>query len=198
MKNKRGAEVIHIYTPRLEMKVINIFFLVVFLFTQTSMFIPPRDIPVSTLLSYIPFLLFDAFLIWYVFKLCTQIRLLIYEDGIVVQHGSVYHFSPWENMSHFGRQGDGRNSRYGIFLLEKVKPESGSFLERFCWGGSSNFLELDQEFFDLPKRWLGLFRASVIDLDRLYDSTFGQEIYPFAPQLFETEKVKINSRKCFR
>ncbi|MGB7342134.1 MAG: hypothetical protein WBC91_24775 [Phototrophicaceae bacterium] len=130
-----------------------------------------------------PFLLLvDGFLLWWSIIFMTQSRVTLFEEGIEVERGGSKLFSTWDNVSHLGIKGGGKNSRRGLFLHEKVSPETTGLVDKLFFGRSTNFLPVGQ-FVRLPREWRIFSRK--IDTNKLLNSEFGQELYRYAPHLFE-------------
>jgi hypothetical protein len=45
----------------------------------------------------------------------------------------------------------------------------------------------------LPTQWIGFFQGSTVDTEKLLNTEFGQELYRFAPHLFEYGKEKAKN-----
>ena len=127
-------------------------------------------------------LFFDAMLLWWAVIFTTQSRVTLFEEGIELERGGAKVFSTWDNVSHLGIKGGGKSSRRGLFLHEKVTPETRGLIERLLFGWKTGFLPIGQ-YVHLPKVW-NLFSRE-IDTEKLLDSEFGQELYELAPHLFE-------------
>lgn len=127
-------------------------------------------------------LLFDAMFLWWGIIFMTQSRVTLFEEGIELERGGSKVFSTWDNVSHLGIKGHGRSQKRGLFLHDKVTPETKGLVEKIAFGRSSNFLPIGR-YVHLPRVW-GLFKRD-INTDKLLDSEFGQELYDLAPHLFE-------------
>jgi hypothetical protein len=191
LKNKRGAEIVNIYTPHLWLKLLMVFISGIMLFIHFPALLwasqDTAEIPSVIFLFLIP--LYTG-LLWYTVILCTQTRLIVYEDGLELQRGGSRFFSPWENISHFGRHGSGKNSSYGVYLYERVQPEVDGFAEKLFYGWSSDYMALSN-LVSIPSRWVSLFEGSKVDTARLVETPFGQDVYRFAPQLFKVSEEKV-------
>jgi hypothetical protein len=137
-------------------------------------------------------LLFDAFFLWFGIIFMTQTRVIVSEDGIELQRGGARAFTPWENISHFGVKGGGKNQRRGIYLYNKIKPEVNGLAEKLFYGWETDFLPIGQVI-NLPTRW-GFLR-NPINYDKLANTEFGQDVDYYAPHLLDErqEKYKYDS-----
>ena len=136
-------------------------------------------------------LMFDAFFLWFGIIFTTQTRVLVSEDGIELQRGGARAFTSWDNISHFGVKGGGKNQQRGVYLYQKIKPEVSGLAERLFFGWETDFLPIGQVI-NLPTRW-GFFR-NPINHEKLADTEFGQDVAYYAPHLLDgevAEKEKI-------
>lgn len=188
MKNKRGAEIVNVYTPHWWIKwPLGIGAAIMLCFHLPALLWASQfpEFPKPLLFLFLPFYLWMA---WYTFTFCYQTRLIVYESGIEIQRGSSRFFSNWGNMSHFGRAGF--NTKYhGILLFERITPETNNFIDKLFYGGSRQFMEFG-DIISFPKRWAGFFQGMAVDTEKLLETDFGRDIYQFAPHLFELEKEK--------
>lgn len=137
-------------------------------------------------------LLFDAIFLWWAIIFMTQSRVTLFEEGIELERGGSKVFTTWDNVSHLGVKGYGRSQKRGIFLHDKVTPETKGLVEKVFFGHSSDFIPIGR-YVHLPRIW-GLFNRE-IDKDKLLDSDFGQELYDLAPHLFhEYDEWKPKNR----
>ncbi len=127
-------------------------------------------------------LLFDAVFLWWAIIFMTQSQVTLFEEGIELERGGSKVFTTWDNVSHLGVKGYGRNQKRGIFLHDKVSPETKGLVEKAFFGRSSDFIPIGR-YVHLPRIW-ALFNRE-IDKDKLLNSDFGQELYDLAPHLFD-------------
>lgn len=127
-------------------------------------------------------LLFDAAFLWWAIIFMTQSQVTLFEEGIELERGGSKVFTTWDNVSHLGVKGHGRNQKRGIFLHDKVAPDTKGLVEKIAFGRSSDFIPIGR-YVHLPRVW-GIFKRE-INTDKLLDSEFGQELYDLAPHLFE-------------
>jgi hypothetical protein len=190
MKNKRGGEIINIYTPALWIKLTLALVSVIMLgFHFPVMLWTSQTVEEFPVIIFVFLLPLYTWLLWYTIIIWTQTRLIVYEDGIEIQRGASSFFSPWENMRHFGLYSYAQKNRYGIFLHEKVQPEAQGLVEKLFYGWSSNFIMLN-EFVYVPWRWVGFFQGYTVDVSKLRDTEFGRQLLQYAPHLFEYGKEK--------
>ena len=139
-------------------------------------------------------LLVDAWLLWYSIIFTTQTRVIVTADGIEMQRGGSRLFTPWENVSHFGIKGGGKNQQRGIYLYHKVEPEVTGLAEKLFYGWATDFIPIGQVI-NLPTNW-GFFRHD-INIEQLAQTEFGQDVAYHAPHLlgsfsgYEQEKSKL-------
>lgn len=126
-------------------------------------------------------LLMDAFLLWWAIIFMTQSRVTLYEEGIELERGGAKIFTTWDNVSHFGIKGVGKNQRRGIYLHDKVAPEAKGLVEKLLFGWDTRFIPIGQ-LVNLPTEHL---LSRTIDPDKVLKTEFGQEVYQLAPHLFE-------------
>lgn len=132
----------------------------------------------------------QACLLWYLYILIFQTRLILYEDGLDLQQGSAHYFTNWENMSHFGGRSSGKAVQFGIYLHAPIQQEPSNFLERVSFGKESNFLPITYVML-MPRRWsLG---SVTVDSQALSQTQFGRELLHYAPHLFEYGKEKAKN-----
>jgi hypothetical protein len=134
-------------------------------------------------------LVMDAFLLWWMIVFSSQSRVTLYDEGIELERGASKVFTPWENVSHLGFKGFGRNRRRGIYLHSPVKPESKGIVEGLLFGRESNFIPIGR-YVHLPSNW-NIFNQE-IDTDKLLSTAFGQQLYELAPHLFGVEEKAKN------
>lgn len=127
-------------------------------------------------------LLIDSALLWWGYIFTTQTHVTIYDDGIELVRGGARLFVSWDNVSHLGVKGFGRNERRGIFLHEKVKPEVKGMIEKLVFGWETDFIALGR-YVHLP-RYLNPFKREV-NTEKLLETEFGQALYEYAPHLFD-------------
>ncbi|MEO1165925.1 MAG: hypothetical protein AAFV98_19220 [Chloroflexota bacterium] len=127
-------------------------------------------------------LLFDALFLWWGVIFTTQSQITLYEEGIELQRGGAKVFTPWDNVSHFGIRGGGKNARRGIFLHEHAQPEARGLVDRLMFGWQTNFIPIGQ-YTHLPRTW-ALFNRQ-IDTEKVLNSDFGRDVYALAPHLFK-------------
>src|SRR5215203_1665265 len=84
-------------------------------------------------------LLIDAWLLWYAIIFTTQTHVIVSADGIEMQRGGSHLFTTWENISHFGVKGGGKNQQRGIYLHHKVEPVVTGLAEKLFYGWATNF-----------------------------------------------------------
>lgn len=132
-------------------------------------------------------LLMDAILLWWGVIFTTQSRVTLFDEGIELERGASKVFTTWDNVSHLGIKGFGRNRRRGIFLHSPVKAESQGLIERLFFGWESNFIPIGS-YVHLPSTW-SIFKGE-INKDKLLETDFGQDLYELAPHLFDEEKPK--------
>lgn len=179
MKRKRVST--HITSLPMRLVVLGIGILVAFIHAMILRTIPAGETAFPVFLLALV-LLFDAFLVWWGIIFMTQSRITLYEEGIELERGNSKIFTPWENVSHLGIKGGGKNSRRGIFLHEKVTPEVTGAVERLLFGRATNFIPIGR-YVHLPRKW-NLFSRE-INTDKLGETDFGQDLYELAPHLFE-------------
>jgi|GEM_PF-3286061 len=126
-------------------------------------------------------LFFDAFLLWWAIIFMTQSRVTLYEEGIELERGGAKIFTTWDNVSHFGIKGMGKNQRRGIYLHEKVSPDTKGLVEKILFGWDTRFIPIGQ-LIHLPTEHIF---SRTIDPDKVLETEFGQEVYELAPHLFE-------------
>lgn len=127
-------------------------------------------------------LFFDAILLWWAIIFTTQSRVTLFEEGLEIERGNSKVYSPWENVSHMGIKGFGRNQKRGLFLHEKVTPETQGIVEKIIFGRKSNFLPVGR-YVHMPRVWNPFSRQ--LNTEKILDTEFGQELYELAPHLFE-------------
>ncbi|GAB5493000.1 MAG: hypothetical protein Phog2KO_32150 [Phototrophicaceae bacterium] len=180
MKRKKVST----HTPKLPMRsfvlVMSIFVALIHVFMLRTLTVGTEVVFPIFMLMLI--LLFDAMFLWWGIIFMTQSRVTLFEEGIELERGGSKIFSTWDNVSHLGVKGYGRSQKRGLFLHEKVTPETKGLAEKIAFGRSSNFLPIGR-YVHLPRVW-GLFKRD-INTDKLLDSEFGQELYDLAPHLFE-------------
>ena len=180
MKRKKVST----HTPKLPMRsfvlLMSIFVAFIHVFILRSMMV--EQVTAFPIFMLALVLLFDAMFLWWGIIFTTQSRVNLFEEGIELERGGSKVFSTWDNVSHLGVKGHGRNQKRGLFLHDKVTPETKGLAEKIAFGRSSNFLPIGR-YVHLPRVW-GLFKRD-INTDKLLDSEFGQELYDLAPHLFE-------------
>ena len=180
MKRKKVST----HTPKLPMRSFVLLMSIFVAFTHVFIL---RTLTVGTEVVFPIFmlmliLLFDAMFLWWGIIFMTQSRVTLFEEGIELERGGSKVFSTWDNVSHLGVKGHGRNQKRGLFLHEKVTPETKGLVDKIAFGRSSNFLPIGR-YVHLPRVWR-LFNRE-INTEKLLDSEFGQELYDLAPHLFE-------------
>lgn len=123
----------------------------------------------------------DAFALWWAFIFMTQSQVTLFEEGIELRRGGSKIFTSWDNVSHFGITGAGKNRRRGIYLHKKVSPKNNGFVEKLFWGRDTDFMAIGQ---CVNLSTTKLF-SNEIDPDKVRETAFGQELYDLAPHLFE-------------
>ena len=169
------------HTPRLITRIVILMMGVIVALLHIVLFRSMSD-----WMSFLPFtfamiLLFDSFLLWWAVIFMTQSQVTLFEEGIELERGGSKIFSTWDNVSHTGIKGYGKNSRRGIFLHEKVSPDSKGLAEKLIFGQETDFIPIGQVVY-LPGAGI---LSREIDMDKLLDSEFGQKLYELAPHLFE-------------
>lgn len=127
-------------------------------------------------------LLIDAWMLWYGIIFTTQTRVHVTEDGIELERGGSRLFTPWQNISHFGVKGGGKNQQRGIYLYSKVKPQVNGLAEKLFYGWETDFIPIGQVI-KIPTRW-GFMRHS-INLEKLAQTDFGYDVAYYAPYLLD-------------
>lgn len=180
MKRKKVST----HTPKLPMRsfvlLMSLFVVSVHVFILRSMMV--EQVTAFPIFMLALVLLFDAMFLWWGIIFTTQSRVTLFEEGIELERGGSKVFSTWDNVSHLGVKGRGRNQRRGLFLYENVTPETKGLVEKIAFGRSSNFLPIGR-YVHLP-RIFNLFKRE-IDSEKLLNTEFGQELYDLAPHLFE-------------
>lgn len=126
-------------------------------------------------------LFFDAILLWWAIIFTTQSRVTLFEEGIELERGNSKVYTPWENVSHLGVKGFGRNQRRGLFLHEKVTPETKG-IEKLFFGWKSGFLNIGR-YVHLHRVWNPFSRQ--LNMEKILETEFGQDLYAVAPHLFD-------------
>ena len=134
-------------------------------------------------------LFFDAILLWWAIIFTTQSRVTLFEEGIEMERGNSKVYTPWENVSHLGIKGFGRNQKRGLFLHEKVTPETKGLIEKLVFGWRSDFLNIGR-YVHLHRVWNPFSRQ--LNTEKILETEFGQELYDLAPHLFEDVKKPKN------
>lgn len=137
------------------------------------------DFPIPLMLLI---LAFDAFFVWWSIIFTTQSRVTIYDEGIELERGGSRLFTKWDNVSHLGIKGFGRNQRRGIFLHERVKPKVNGLIDKVFFGVSTDFIPIGR-YVNLPRNWNPFNRN--INTEKLLETEFGQTLYEYAPHLFD-------------
>lgn len=129
----------------------------------------------------------DVAFLWWAIIFTTQTRVIVSEEGIELQRGGTRLFSPWDNISHFGVNGAGKDQQDGLFLYNKVQPEVSGIADSLCFGWEADFMPIGLVI-NMP-RHSGFFRPP-INLDKLLNTEFGQDVAYYAPHLFDKAKDK--------
>jgi hypothetical protein len=137
------------------------------------------DFPIPLILLV---LIIDAFLLWWSYIFTTQSRVTIFEEGIELVRGGSRLFTKWDNISHLGIKGYGRNQQRGIFLYDKVKPKVNGLIEKLLFGRETDFIPIGR-YVHLPRNWNPFNRQ--INTEKLLETEFGQRLYDYAPHLFD-------------
>lgn len=170
------------HTPRLPMKafmfgigiIAAVIHVGIFRFGQVE-----EEIP---MLFIMLMLVIDAFLLWWAYIFTTQSHVTIFEEGIELVRGGSRLFTKWDNVSHLGIKGHGRNERRGIFLHQKAKPKVNGLIENLLFGWETDFIPIGT-YVNLPRHRNPFNRQ--INTEKLLDSEFGQTLYDYAPHLFD-------------
>jgi hypothetical protein len=189
MSVKRKNDSGQIYTPGLPMRLftllMGLFAAGVHAYIVRMWRIDDPTFPIAFLLFI---LLFDAWMLWYGYIFMTQTRVFVSEEGIELQRGGSRQFAAWENISHFGIKGGGKNQQRGIYLYDKVTPQTSGIAERLFFGRKTAFIPIGLAL-NLPTHW-GFFRKD-INLEKLAQTDFGRDVAMYAPHLLEeAEKDK--------
>lgn len=110
-----------------------------------------------------------------------------YEDGLELERGRSRLFCPWENLKNFGVYHTDNETRYGICFDAKRKPLVQGLLDRLFYGSASDFINLSP-FTQIPSRSKGFWKGRAIDVESLRKTELGQDLYQFAPHLFNAEE----------
>ena len=145
----------------------------------------------TPLLFFVPILMLDAWLVWYGLLFTTQTHVNVSEAGIELQRGGARHFASWDNISHFGVRGAGKNQQQGIYLYHKVQPNVTGIAEKLFFGRQTDFIPIGQVI-NLPRRF-GFFKAR-IDLDKLAATDFGRDVAYYAPHLLVRRRGQTQTR----
>ncbi|MDQ7025574.1 MAG: hypothetical protein Q9P01_04195 [Anaerolineae bacterium] len=127
-------------------------------------------------------LVVDAWMLWYGIIFTTQTHVHVTDDGIELQRGGARLFTTWQNISHFGVKGGGKNQQRGIFLHNKVKPQVNGLAEKLFYGWKTDFIPIGQVI-NIPTRWSFLRRS--INLEKLAQTDFGYDVAQYAPHLLD-------------
>lgn len=131
-------------------------------------------------------LLIDAIFLWWTIIFTTQSHITLYEEGIELQRGGSRLFTSWHNVDKFGIKGHGRAARRGLYLHERVSPDTKGLVDKLIFGRDTDFIPIGQ-YTHLPRKWtLNPFNRE-IHTDKLRDTDFGQDVYDLAPHLFEED-----------
>ena len=194
MKHKNSSG--HIYTPGLMMRLF-VMGMGIFLAGMHAFIF--RSFDMSDITPFLGFMLafilmIDGWFIWYGYIFTTQTRMIVNADGIELQRGGAHIFVAWENISHFGIKGSGRNQQPGIYLYHKVQPQVNGAAERIFFGSTTDFIPIGQVV-NIPLHW-GFFRRDV-NLEKLAQTDFGRDVGQYAGHLLNqyNEKSKTPSQR---
>ncbi|MEM9955839.1 MAG: hypothetical protein AAF846_29840 [Chloroflexota bacterium] len=129
-------------------------------------------------------LMIDAFLLWWSIIFTTQSQVTLYDDGIELQRGGSKLFTTWDNVSHMGIQRRGRNRVSGLYLHDKVQPETKGIADKLFFGRGTKFLDIGR-YVRMPMTWRII--NNEVDQEKLLRTDFGKELHELAPHLFEDD-----------
>lgn len=193
MAEKLKHDKMRIYIPSLAMRLLILIAGLLItamhaLVLRQANFVGAGDFP---LLFVVLILMFDAAFLWWGIVFTTQTRVIVSEIGIELQRGTARLFTPWDNISHFGVKGAGKNQQRGLFLYDKVQPQVSGIADKLFFGWETNFMPIGQVV-NLPTHW-GFFRQP-INLDKVLQTEFGQDVAYYAPHLFDEAKDRRKSK----
>lgn len=156
------------------------------------LFIPPEVNTQSILFTIICALPVIGVMIWVLVVSTTQIRLVVYENGLVYQRGSQFFIAEWDNLSHFivdshTTIGDitERNSRITfvveVVLHQSIKPSAASGDKILFGENPINRMPLSA-IVKVP------LQGNKVNITKFTKTHFGRDLLHYAPHLFEKEK----------
>lgn len=128
-------------------------------------------------------MLLDAVIFGVMVFQATQIKIIVYEDGLEWQRGTSHAFTSWNNIEAIGRNNEGDSTTYGIYLHETIQPEASDGLSKRFFSAPVEYIRLIPTVV-VPTKLKGT-DGNVIDWQAFAKTDFGQDILRYAPHLLE-------------
>jgi hypothetical protein len=129
----------------------------------------------------VPFGLIFLFGAWGLYEVAFKNRLVVTEEGIFFHYMNVEDFVRWDEMTRFEMRPSGNSTLAGI-VLNRTSSKSDRLNLLMNGGRFANFIDLTP--------FMLVLTSSPFDFSYIQNQPLIQDIYRYAPHLFNNEKTK--------